>query len=64
MMQWRDTEIIPRYNQVGVPIRLHRQPELPGPDGRGRRRARPRGRANFPTGWFTTREAACQWLAS
>ncbi len=60
-MQWRDANIVPRYNAVGVkkfafvmpagmPL-IGKDPEAEGP-------------AAYPTGYFGTREDALSWLAS
>jgi len=65
MMQWRDAEIIPRYNQAGVArFAFIASPSYPGPTVETGAPAGPEGPANFPTGWFKTREAAYQWLTS
>ena len=60
-MQWRDANIVPRYNAVGVkkfafvmPVGMPligKDPEAEGP-------------AAYPTGYFGTREDALSWLAS
>ena len=65
MMQWRDTEIIPRYNQAGVAkFAFIANPSYPGPTVEAGASPAADGPAKFPTGWFKTREAAYQWLAS
>jgi hypothetical protein len=65
MMQWRDAEIIPRYNQAGVAkFAFIANPNHPGPTVEAGAAPAPEGPANFLTGWFKTREAAYQWLAS
>jgi hypothetical protein len=65
MMQWRDAEIIPLYNQAGVAkFAFIANPNYPGPTVEAGATPAPEGPANFPTGWFKTREAAYQWLAS
>jgi hypothetical protein len=65
MMQWRDAKIIPRYNLAGVAkFAFIANPKYPGPTVETGATPKPEGPANFPTGWFTTREAAYQWLAS
>ena len=64
MMAWRDKEIIPHYNAGGpakfafivgdgVPFPTVESGAEPAPDGP----------ATFPTGWFTSRDRAYQWLA-
>src|SRR5215469_1064411 len=64
MMVWRDKEIIPHYNAggpakfafivgEGVPFPTVESGAVPAPDGP----------ATFPTGWFTSRDRAYQWLA-
>jgi hypothetical protein len=63
VMQWRDENIIPRYGAAGVAkfaflvsagfpgtVEAGGQPAVDGP-------------ATFPTGWFSTRDRAYQWLA-
>ena len=63
VMEWRDEKIIPRYGAAGVTkFAFLVNPGFPGtvesgghPDAEGR--------ATFPTGWFSTRERAYQWLA-
>jgi hypothetical protein len=65
MMQWRDAEIIPRYNQSGVTkLAFIVNPNYPGPTFEIGATPTPEGSANFPTGWFKTRGSAYQWLAS
>ena len=60
-MEWRDANIVPRYNAVGakkfafvmpagMPL-IGNDPEAEGP-------------AAYPTGYFGTREDALGWLAS
>jgi hypothetical protein len=63
VMQWRDREIIPRYNAAGVKKLAFLWPEgMPSTVESGST-PKPEGPANFPTGWFTSRERAYQWLA-
>jgi hypothetical protein len=63
MMAWRDKEIIPRYNAGGVAKFAFIAGEgIPFPTVESGARPAPEGPATFPTGWFKTREAACQWL--
>ena len=65
MMQWRDTEIIPLYNQAGVAkFAFIANAQYPLPTVEAGATPAPDGPANFPTGWFKTREAAYQWLAT
>ena len=65
MMQWRDAQIIPRYNQAGVSkFAFIANPAYPGPTVEDGARPAPEGPANFPTGWFKTREAAYEWLTT
>jgi hypothetical protein len=62
VMEWRDQEIIPRYNAAGVKKFAFLWPEgMPGTVESGGTPT-PEGSANFPTGWFTGRERAYQWL--
>ena len=64
-MQWRDAEIVPRYNQAGVAkFAFIAGAGFPGPTVEDGAAPAPDGPATFPTGWFKTREAAYQWLAS
>jgi hypothetical protein len=63
--QWRDAEIIPRYNEAGVAkFAFIAKPSHPGPTVEAGAVPEPEGPAKFPTGWFKSREAAYQWLAS
>jgi hypothetical protein len=65
MMQWRDAQIIPRYNQSGVSkFAFIASPNYPGPTVEDGATPGPDGPANFPTGWFKSRDAAYQWLAT
>ena len=65
MMQWRDAEIIPLYNQAGVAkFAFIANSHYPLPTVEAGTTPAPEGPANFPTGWFKTREAAYQWLAT
>ena len=65
VMQWREAEIIPRYNQAGVTkLAFIANASYPGPTVETGAAPAPEGPAAFPTGWFKTREAAYQWLAS
>jgi hypothetical protein len=63
VMAWRDEHIIPRYNTAGVTkFAFHAPPGAPGTVEVGGTPA-VEGRADFPTGWFSSREHAQQWLA-
>jgi hypothetical protein len=65
MMEWRDAEIVPRYNEAGVrKFAFIANPHYPGPTVEAGAVPAPDGPAKFPTGWFETRDAAYQWLAS
>lgn len=64
-MEWRNSEIIPLYNQAGVvKFAFIANPNYPGPTVEAGAAPAPEGPATFPTGWFRTREAAYEWLAS
>jgi hypothetical protein len=58
---WRDANIIPRYNSAGVLRFAFHMPE--GMPAIGAEPA-PEGPANFPTGYFGARQAALAWLGS
>jgi hypothetical protein len=63
VMQWRGENIIPRYGAAGVTKFAFLVTDgFPGTVESG---AQPgvEGRATFPTGWFSTRDRAYQWLA-
>lgn len=65
VMQWRDAEIVPLYNEAGVAkFAFIANPDYPGPTVEAGATPGPDGPASFPTGWFKTREAAYQWLAT
>jgi hypothetical protein len=65
MMQWRDAQIIPRYNQAGVrKFAFIASPTYPGPTVEAGAAPAPDGPASFPTAWFKSRQAAYEWLAS
>jgi hypothetical protein len=65
VMQWRDAEIVPLYNEAGVAkFAFIANPNYPGPTVEAGATPEPDGPASFPTGWFKTREAAYQWLAT
>jgi hypothetical protein len=62
VLDWRDREIIPRYNAAGVKKFAFIWAEgMPGTVESGSTPA-PEGPADFPTGWFTGRERAYKWL--
>ena len=65
MMEWREAEIIPRYNEAGVAkLAFIANVGYPGPTVEAGAEPAPEGPATFPSGWFKTRKAAYQWLAS
>jgi len=59
--EWRDANIIPRYNAAGVTKFAFLMPEgmpaIGGPPG-------PEGPADFPTAYFGRRADAMNWLTS
>jgi hypothetical protein len=64
MMAWRDKEIIPHYNAGGVTKFAFIAGEgVPFPTVESGAEPAPDGPATFPTGWFTSRDRAYQWLA-
>lgn len=63
VMQWRDEQIIPRYNAAGVTRFAFVVPAgTPGTVEAGGTPA-VEGSATFPTGWFSSRDSAYRWLA-
>lgn len=65
MMEWRDAEIIPLYNESGVKkFAFVADASYPGPTVETGAKPAVEHPATFPTGWFKTREAAYQWLAT
>lgn len=63
VMEWRDQHIIPRYNAAGVTKFAFLVPAgTPGTVEAGGTPAA-EGLANFPTGWFSSRDSANKWLA-
>jgi len=65
MMEWRDAQIIPLYNQAGVTkFAFIANRNYPGPTVDGGAKPAAEGSATFPTGWFKSRDAAYQWLAT
>jgi hypothetical protein len=62
VLEWRDREIVPRYNSAGVKKFAFLWPEgTPGTVESGGT-PQPDGPANFPTGSFTRRDRAYAWL--
>lgn len=62
---WREAVIIPLYNNAGVSkFAFIANAHYPLPTVETGATPSPDGPANFPTGWFKTREAAYQWLAA
>ena len=63
VMEWREENIIPRYNAAGVTKFAFLVPAgTPGTVEAGGTPAS-EGSAQFPTGWFSSREDAYKWLA-
>jgi len=61
--QWREAEIIPRYNAAGVERFAFILPAgVPGTIESGAKPAIEGAVAKFPTAYFATRERALQWL--
>ena len=59
--EWRDANIIPRYNAAGVEnFAFHMPPDMPLIQNAPARE----GPGVFPTGYFGTREDAMRWLRS
>lgn len=64
MEEWSNENIIPGFNRAGVTkIAFIAGPGYPGPTVEKGAQPAPDGPANFPTGWFSTREGAYAWLA-
>ena len=64
MMAWRNEEIIPRYNAGGVTKMAFIVGDgFPFPTVESGAEPAPEGPATFPSGWFTGRDRAYQWLA-
>ena len=55
---WRDEHIIPRYNQAGVKKFAFLLPE----GSASKSEPMPEGSAQFPTGYFETREQIDRWF--
>jgi hypothetical protein len=60
-VEWRDQEIIPRYEKVGVRRFAFQMPQGMPAIGTP---PRPEGPATFPTGYFGTRTDALAWLTA
>jgi hypothetical protein len=61
-LEWRETHIIPRYNEAGVKKFAFLLPsDAPGTVDKGIAPATERA-ASFPTGYFSSRELALSWL--
>ncbi len=59
---WRAAQIIPRYNAAGVKkFAFLLPPDVPNTVESGTRPAT-EGNANFPTGYFASRDQALKWL--
>lgn len=63
VLDWRDEHVVPRYNAAGVKRFAFLVPQ--GTPNTVESGAEPRveGPANFPTGWFDSREKAYAWLS-
>ena len=65
MMEWRNETIIPRYNAAGVSkFAFIAGSGYPGQTVETGAEPAPEGPANFPTGWFKSRDGAYAWLAA
>jgi hypothetical protein len=63
--EWRETNIIPRYNASGVKkFAFVMSPDYPGQTVESGLEPTIEGKMAFPTGWFRTRERAYEWLAN
>jgi hypothetical protein len=63
VMEWRDENIVPRYGAAGVTkFAFIVDERFPGTVESGAKPAK-EGSATFPTGWFSIRDRAYQWLA-
>jgi hypothetical protein len=59
--EWRDENIIPRYNKAGIRrFAFHMPPGMPAIGTT----PKPEGPAEFPTGYFGTRSEALSWLTN
>ena len=62
-LRWRDEEIVPRYNRAGVKkFAFIASPQWAETVESGHPPS-VEGRAQFPTGWFESRDHAYRWLA-
>jgi hypothetical protein len=60
-VEWRDTQIIPRYESAGVTkLAFHAPAEMPAVG----KSPQPQPPASFPTGYFASRAEALTWLRS
>jgi hypothetical protein len=58
-LEWRNINIIPKYNEAGVErFAFHAPPGMPAVGAP----PAPDGPADFPTAWFATRRQAISWL--
>jgi hypothetical protein len=63
--EWRETNIIPKYNASGVKkFAFVMSPDYPGQTVESGTEPASEGKMTFPTGWFRTRQHAYEWLAS
>jgi hypothetical protein len=64
MQEWSNENIIPGFNRAGVgKLAFIAGPGFPGPTVEKGAQPAPQAPANFPTGYFSTRERAYGWLA-
>ena len=57
LIEWRNESIIPGYNKAGVrKFAFIAGPSYPGATVERGAHPAPEGPANFPTGWFSTRD--------
>ena len=63
-MSWHDKHIVPLYNEAGVQkFAFLVTDRAPGTVEKGAKPA-PDGPAEFPTGWFETRDRMYAWLTA
>jgi hypothetical protein len=63
-LSWRDAHIVPCYNQAGIQkFAFLTTARMPTTVEKGAEPV-PDGPANFPTGWFETKERMYAWLTS
>jgi hypothetical protein len=63
VMDWRDENIIPRYERAGVErLAFHMPSDFPGEVVERGATPAPEGGASFPTGRFLERSGALAWL--